>query len=144
MEKQTKRALWNAAQTIASLKEGESITREGLIERLARPLPMPTPSEAVIRHAYRHYVIFGGIRNAAKVVPYEKAAVLAGTSVGAIRQAAYRGDLVKLTVLWNGRRRTGVTLQSLSDWRRWPQRRFEEADREVADLMSEDGVEGES
>ena len=137
MDKQTKRALWNAAQMIASLKRSESITREELIERLRSPLPEPTPSEAVIRHAYRHYVIYGGIRNASRVVPYGLAAQLAGTTVEAVRQAAYRGDLVKLTVLWNGRQRTGVTLASLAAWRRWPHTRFEEAGREVRDSECE-------
>ena len=133
MDRRTKRALWNAAQTIASLKRGESITREELIERLRRPLPESTPSEAVVRNGYRHYVICGGIRNAARVVPYGLAAHLARTTVEAVRQAAYRGDLVKLTVLWNGRERVGVTLESLAAWRRWPQKRFEDAVREMTD-----------
>lgn len=134
MDRRTKCALWNAAQTIASLKRGESITREELIERLSRPLPESTPSEAAIRNKYRHYVIYGRTRNAARVVPYGLAAQLAHTTVEAVRQAAYRGDLVKLTVLWNGRERVGVTLGSLGAWRRWPEKRFEDAVREVTDL----------
>ena len=69
--------------------------------------------------------------------PTGLAAKLAGTTVEAVRQAAYRGDLVKLTVLWNGRQRTGVTLASLAAWRRWPHTRFEEAGREVRDLECE-------
>ncbi len=140
MDKQTKRALWNAAQAIASLRPNESVTREELIESLRRPLPEATPSEAVIRHAYRHYVIFGGIRNAEEVVPYGLAAILAGSTIEAVRQAAYRGDLVKLTVFWHGKTRTGVTLASLRDWRRWSHERFLAASRQVA----ERALEGES
>ena len=56
-----------------------------------------------------------------------EAAALANTTVAAIRQAAYRQDLTRLTVYRHGREWSGVTLRSLADWRKWSHERFEEA-----------------
>ena len=61
------------------------------------------------------------------MVTYRQAAELAETTVAAIRQAAYRKDLIRLTVYRNGREWSGVTLRSLADWRKWSHERFEAA-----------------
>ena len=122
-------ALRNAFRVVERLKRGETISREALIDALREPLP-PAPgleSEAVILHAYRYYVINRGVKSANQVVTYEEAAVLSGKSVEAIRQAAYRGTLVKMTEYRDGRTRAGVVAKSLSDWCGWTSQKFEDA-----------------
>ena len=123
-----RQALRNAAALVASLDPGKTISREQLIEGLRRPVPPADEceSDAAIRHAYRHLVINAGVENAERVVTYAEAGALTGKSVEAIRQAAYRGALVKLTEHRDGRERAGVTLRSLADWLRWTPAQFEE------------------
>lgn len=126
MDTQTKRVLYNVVALVESLKAGQSITREAMIDRLRRRVPADDlPSEPVLRHAFRHLILHAGIRDAAQVVTYRQAAQLAGTTVAAIRQAAYRKDLTRLTVYHHGRERSGVTLPSLAAWRKWTRERFE-------------------
>lgn len=132
MDRLTRQALWNAACVVAGLKPGDAISLEDLIDGLRRPLPDTPPSDAEIYHAHRFHVLHGGIKNAETVVTYEEAANLAETTGAAIRQAASRGRVVKLGVFWNGRERSGITLRSLSEWRRWPLDKFNEAARQVA------------
>ena len=134
MDKLTRRALWNAVSVVESLKDGESITREALVDALRRPLPDITPSEAEIRHAYRHYIIRAGVQNADDVVTYAQAAEFAGTTVEAIRQAAYRGRLAKLGVYRYGREWSGVTLRSLAEWRGWSAAQLKAAARQIEAL----------
>ena len=76
-------ALLNAALVVEKLEPGQTITREDLIERLRKPLPAirDCPSDAVILHAYRHYVINAGVSNVHRIVTYEEAATLANKSV---------------------------------------------------------------
>ena len=134
MDRLTRRALHNAAALVASLEPGEAISREDLIDALRQPdLPDDLrPSDAVIHHAYRHYVLRGGIGHAATIVDYSLAAELSGTSVEAVRQAAYRGRLEKQSVYRYGRERAGVTLQSLAGWQRWSPQQSEEFARRIA------------
>ncbi len=130
-----RQALRNAALLVASLEPGETITREWLIEELRRPVPPASAreSDAVIRHSYRHYVLNAGVSNATQIVSYSEAAALTGKSVEAIRQAAYRGSLKKMTEYRDGRERSGVVLQSLADWCNWPVEHFEESARLAAE-----------
>ena len=123
-------ALLNAALLAEQLEPGQTITREELIERLRKPLPTirDCPSDAVILHAYRHYVINAGVSNVHRIVTYEEASTLANKSVEAIRQAAYRGTIMKSAEYWNGRERTGVFLKSLSDWCKWTPQQYQDAD----------------
>lgn len=133
MDNLTRRALWNATSVIEKLEPGEQIKREDLIDALRRPLPADgVPPDATIHHGYRHHVLRGGIRNAEAVVTYEQAANLAGTTVEAVRQAAYRGSLVKLATYFHGRERSGVTLRSLAEWRNWTHEQFTAAAGRVA------------
>ncbi|MYA41183.1 MAG: hypothetical protein F4Z31_05470 [Gemmatimonadetes bacterium] len=126
MDTQTKRVLYNIVALVESLKTGESISREEMIERLRRRVPADDlPSEPVLRHAFRHFILNAGIRNAEQVVTYRQAARLAGTTVAAIRQAAYRKALIRLTVYRDGREWSGVTLRSLAVWRKWSSERFQ-------------------
>lgn len=125
MDRETKLALLNAAITIATLKPGEMLSKEQLIDRLRRPLRSLPPSN-VIRHAYRYYVVNGGIADTEQVVSYEVAADLADTSVQAVRVAAHRGLVTKLTVYG---KRPGVTLRSLADWRGWSHEQLKQAAR---------------
>ena len=128
MDTQTKRVLYNLVVLVESLKPEHQITRNELIERLRRQVPIDNlPSEAVLRHACRHLILNAGIKNAEQVLTYRQAAELAETTVAAIRQAAYRKDLIRLTVFRSGREWSGVTLRSLADWRKWPPERFEAA-----------------
>ncbi|MDE0335626.1 MAG: hypothetical protein OXI64_11750 [Defluviicoccus sp.] len=135
MDKLTKRALWNAVSVVEKLEPGQSISREDLVDALRRPLPDITPGDAVIHHAYRHHILRAGVRNAEDVVTYEQAAALAGTTVEAIRQAAYRGRLVKLGVYRHGREWSGVTLRSIAEWRRWTDAEFKAAAAKVKTLV---------
>ena len=130
MDPLKQQALLNAALVVEKLKPGETITREDLIEGLRKPLPPASecPSDAVILHAYRHYVINAGVSNVHRIVTYEEAATLANKSVEAIRQAAYRRTLMKSTEYWNGRERTGVFLNSLSAWCKWTPQEYQQAD----------------
>ena len=119
MDKLTKRALWNAVSLVEGLEDGGTITKEAIVDALRRPLPDITPDDTQIFHAYRHLILRAGVKNADKVATYEEAAELAGTTVAAIRQLAYRGKLVKLGTYVNGRERRGVTLRSLGEWCGW-------------------------
>ena len=130
MDSLKRQALLNAALVINKLRPGQTITREELIDGLRKPLP-PTsecPSDAELLHAYRHYVINAGVTNVHRIVTYEEAATLSNKSIEAIRQAAYRGTIMKSTEYWNGRERTGVFLKSLSDWCKWTSEEYREAD----------------
>ena len=130
MDALKRQALLNAAMVVARLEPDQSITREALIDELRKPLP-PTsgcPSDSEILHTYRHYVINAGVKNVHRIVTYEEAATLANKSVEAIRQAAYRGTIMKSTEYWNGRERTGVFLKSLSGWCKWTSQEYQEAD----------------
>ena len=124
-----RQALLNTALVIEKLNPGQTITREDLIDELRKPLPPASgcPSDAVILHAYRHFVTNGGVKNVHQIVTYEEAAALANKSVEAIRQAAYRRTLMKSTEYRNGREGTGVFLYSLSDWCKWTSREYKEA-----------------
>ena len=128
MDKETRLALFNVSIFASKLKPGESVPSERFFEVMARR-PDVLPSDAVIRHAYRHYVINRGVPQAERVVSYSDAGLLAGTTVAAIRQAAYRRRVTPLTEYLNDRERRGVTLRSLGEWRGWTQEQFHTADR---------------
>ena len=133
MDPALRRAMRNAARLAARLKSGEETTPKEAIDILRAP-DFPE-DEATVRHSYRHYVIRGGIENANAVITYTEAAHLADTTVDALRSAAYRGKLIMLGTLnveGDGRRRRGITLRSLAEFKRWPLARFEEAARQVA------------
>lgn len=142
MDNMTRQAYRNAATVVASLKEGESITREELVDQLRAPLPSidARSTDASILHAYRHYILNAGVSQPYDVVTYEEAADLAGKSVQAIRQAAFRGVLMKTTQFWGGRNRTGVYLNSLADWCRWSGAEFRAAERELGEMRRLSGV----
>lgn len=142
MDNMTRQAFWNAALVIASMNEGESITREELIDRLRAPLPSidARPNDASILHAYRHYIQNAGVSQPYDVVTYVEAADLAGKSVQAIRQAAFRGAVMKTTQYWGGRHRTGVYLNSLAEWCRWSGAEFRAAERELGEMRRLNGV----
>ena len=125
-----RQALLNAARVVERLEPNQTITREDLIEELRKPLPAGRgyPSDAVILHAYRHYITNAGVKNVPRIVTYEEAAILANKSVEAIRQAAYRGTLMKSIEYWDGRERRGVFLSSLSAWCKWTSQEYQEAD----------------
>ena len=132
MDNLTRRALWNVVSAVERLKDGESITREELVDALRQPRdPDDAPSDAVLRHAYRHHILRAGVKNADDVVTYELAAELAGKKVEAIRQAAYRRRLVRLVAYRDGRERTGVTLRSLAEWSGWSGDEMKAAARKV-------------
>ena len=130
MDPLKRQALLNAARVVEKLKPKQTITREDLIEELRKALPAGSgrPSDAVILHAYRHYVTNAGVKNVHRIVTYEEAAILANKSVEAIRQAAYRGTLRTSTEYWDGRERPGVFLNSLSAWCKWTSQKYQEAD----------------
>ena len=134
MEAETRQMMFNSVKLVTSLKPGETITREDLIDALREPLPDDVQSEATLRHAFRHYILRGGIKNADAIVTYEEAAKLAKSTVDALRAAAYRGKLIKLgimTVQWDGRHRRGITLRSLAEYKRWSLAKFEAAAHQV-------------
>ena len=132
MDPVKRRALRNAASVIESLKPGEMIGREELIDRL-RAADFPENGSTVL-HRYRYHVLRGGIANAEAVVTYPEAADLAEITIEAVRQAAYRGSLTKLGVYdREGRERSGVTLRSLAEWRGWSQEQFEAAALQVSE-----------
>ena len=136
MDREKRRAMLNAVRLVLSLEPGETITREGAIDMLRKPLPDVEENEATLRQAYRHYVLQGGIQNANAVITYEEAAKLANTTVDALRAAAYRGQLVKLgtmNVESDGRMRRGITLVSLAGFKGWPLEKLQEAARQVAE-----------
>ena len=66
-----------------------------------------------------------------RVVTYAEAAALSGKSLQAIRQAAYRGAILKTTEYRDGWERTGVYLRYLADWCKWTPEGFEEAARQL-------------
>ena len=136
MDSLKRQALMNAFTVVEKLKPGQPITRENLIEALRKPLPAvrECPSDAVILHAYRHYVINAGVCNVHRIVTYEEAATLANKSVEAIRQAAYRGTLMKSTEYRDGRERVGVFLNSLEKWCGWTSQEYQEADRQLKSI----------
>ena len=130
MDPLKRQSLLNAARVVEKLNPRETISREELIEELRKPLPAvrECPSDTVILHAYRHYVINAGVANVHRIVNYGEASTLANKSVEAIRQAAYRGTIMKSTEYWNGRARTGVYLTSLAEWCGWTSQEYQEAD----------------
>ena len=128
MDKVTRLALLNIATLASELEPGATISSERFFEIMART-PDVLPSDAVIRHAYRHFVVNRGIPNAERIVSYRQAAELADTSIAAIRQAAYRRRVTPLTEYFNGLERRGVTLRSLGKWRGWTQAKFQESVR---------------
>ena len=110
-----------------------------MIEKLRKPVPaVGRPPDAVILHAYRHYVINAAVRSANTVISYEEASALCGKSVEAVRQAAYRGVVEKLTEYWNGRERAGVVFRSLAEWCRWTPQEFTEAEQSLNEMRGLD------
>ena len=135
MNKELRLAMLNAVKLVTRLEPRENISREDLIDALRQPLPDVDENEATLRHAYRHYILRGGIDNADAVITYEEAARFSGSTVDALRAAAYRGQLVKLgtmNVESDGRHRRGITLRSLAEFKGWTFTKFETAAREVA------------
>ncbi|MCY4085516.1 MAG: hypothetical protein OXG37_01165 [Actinomycetia bacterium] len=141
MNNQTRQAMWNVAVLAGSLKPDESITREELIKALRSPLPdaRQRPSDGEIQHTYHHFIVNGGVHDAEQLVSYSVAAALSGRSIQAIRQAAHRGILTKLTVYRDGRQHTAIVLRTLADWCRWTQDYFENRARLADELRKESG-----
>ena len=126
-----RQAMRNAYILVTNLKnDDDTITRAELLDVLRQPLPPRSEceSDAVIRHAYHLTVLNAGVQRAYQIVTYEEAATLAGKSVEAIRQAAYRKAISKSTEYWNGRERTGVFFESLAGWCKWSGQQFKEAE----------------
>ena len=126
-----RQAMRNANILVTSLKnDDDTITRAELLNILRRPLPprRECGSDAIIRHAYRLNVLNAGVQRAHQIVTYDEAATLAGKSVEAIRQAAYRKAISKSTEYWNGGERTGVFFKSLADWCKWSAQQSKEAE----------------
>lgn len=130
MDKETRLALLNISIFASELKPGESVPSERFFEVMSKR-PDILPSDAVIRHSYRHYVTNRGVPHAQRVVSYSDAAQLAGTTVAAIRQAAYRRRVTPLTEYLDGIERRGVTLRSLAEWRGWTQEQLQKASRSL-------------
>ena len=133
MDGTKRQAMRNAYRVVTKLKKStDTITRADLIEALRRPLPPGEfESDATIRSAYRHIILNAGVRDGHRVVTYAAAAALAGKSIEAIWQAAYRKRLTKLTEHRNGRERVGVTFISLANWCRWTPEQIAEAARQL-------------
>ena len=74
MNKELRRAMLNAVKLVTRLEPREKFSREDLIDALRQPLPDVDENEATLRHAYRHYILRGGIDNADAVITYEEAA----------------------------------------------------------------------
>ena len=141
MDTQTQRVLYNLVVLVGSLRPDQHITRTDIIDRLRRRVPVDhLPSEPELRHAYRHLILNAGVANGEQVVTYRQAARLADTTPAAIRQAAFRKDLVNLSVFRAGREWSGVTLRSLADWRKWSPERFQEAADAVRDFEGLDSI----
>lgn len=137
MNNVARQALWNSAMLAASLKPGQSITREELIDTLRQPLPKVWnegyyPSDQDIIHNFRLYVIRAGIDFSEDVVTYSEAARLSDSTEEAIRQAAARGRLNRRNVFQYGRMRIGVTLDSLAEYKGWDHEMFKAAAEQVA------------
>ena len=133
-----RQALRNAYHLVAELKEGQTITRNDIVQALRKPLPPAgeRESDAEIRHGYRHYIINAEVKRAMRVVTYAEAAALSGKSTQAIRQAAYRGAILRTTEYRDGWERTGVYLRSLADWCQWTPQQFQKCGRRL-DAMRE-------
>ena len=126
-----RQAMLNANLLVTSLKnDTDTITRAKLLDILRRPLPPRSEcdSDAVIRHAYRVNVLNAGVQKAYDLLTYDEAATLAGKSVEAVRQAAYRKAILKSTEYRDGREHTGVFFKSLADWCKWSAQQFKEAE----------------
>lgn len=136
MNNDARQALWNSAMLVASLKPGQTITREELIYTLQRPLPKVLndefyPSDHEILGTFGFYVIRAGIDNSEDVVTYPEAARLGDSTEEAIRQAAARGRLNQKHVFRYGRVRVGVTLNSLAEYKGWDHDTFKAAAEQV-------------
>lgn len=142
MEREAITILFNLVYTIERLRPGETISREALVNALRHsddPALMGLPDDAVWK-SVRRCITYAGIKNPDRVVNYRQAAALAETSVGSIKQAVYRGNLVKLRAYGDdGRLRSGVTLLSLAEWRRWSRERLLAAVRRI-----DEGLEAEA
>ena len=135
MDDEKRQMMLNQVRLATKLKPKEKISREDLIDILAQPLPDVDESEATLRHAYRHLILNRGLDNANAVVSYEEAAKLSGTTVDALRAAASRGKLVLLGAVdefSDRRKRTGMTLRSLAEYKKWNLKELEAAARKVA------------
>ena len=68
------------------------------------------------------------MQKAYDLLTYDEAATLAGKSVEAVRQAAYRKVILKSTEYRDGREHTGVFFKDLADWCKWSAHQFKEAE----------------
>ena len=137
MNTDTKQVLHNLVALVESLEPEQTITREDLINRLRRPVPIDDPpSEAVLHHACRHRILNAGIKIAEIILTYPEAAELAQASVKDIREAVYRKDLIHLTGRRDERDFSGVTLTSLVRWRNWSLEEIEEAVARLTEIRS--------
>lgn len=142
MKREAITILFNLVYVIERLRPGESISREALVNALRDaddPALLGLPDDAVWK-SVRRCITYAGIKNPDRLVNYPQAAALAGTTVGSIKQAVYRGSLLKLSAHGDGGRlRSGVTLLSLAEWRRWSRERLLAAVRRL-----DQGLEAEA
>ena len=134
-----RQVLYNAFRLVESLRDGRTINRDELIEELRKPIPPRRDlSDAVILHGYRHYVINAGVKSAHRVITYEEASLLTGKSVEAIRQAAYRKAIIRLTEYRDGRERAGVVFNSLAAWLKWSPEKFRKVERTLNEIRRQE------
>ena len=133
-----RQALFNTTRLVTSLIPGQSITREQLVSTLQEPLPKfengqsYPPDEKIIGN-FIFYVLRGSIDYPVDIVTYSEAARLGDTTEEAVRQAASRGRLTQRHVFRYGRVRTGVTLNSLAEYKGWDHDTFKAAAEQVAE-----------
>ena len=138
MDPLNRQVLYNIVRLLSPQRDGQTITHGKLIEELGKPVPSKRQlSDAVILQAYRHYVTNAGVNSADRVVSYEEASQLTGKSVEAIRQAAYRKSVIRLTEYRDGRVRAGVVFRSLKDWCKWTPEEFDRAARLLDSIRAE-------
>ena len=122
-----RQVLYNAVRLATKMEPGESITREELIDAVRMPV-IASDIPTSLLSDFNHLFIERGVRFQESLVDYETAALLSGSTVGSLKVAASRGQLVKLGRYDSqGRSKTVITLQSLADWKRWDTRKFEQS-----------------
>ena len=133
-----RQVIFNTTRLVTSLIPGQSITREQLVSTLQEPLPkfengQYYPPDNQIIGNFIFYVLRGSIGYPLDIVTYSEAARLGDTTEEAVRQAASRGRLTQRNVFRYGRVRTGVTLDSLAEYKGWDHDTLKAAAEQVAE-----------
>ena len=93
-------------------------------------------NELALRHCIRHYFEKQGVANASMVATYEECSRLTGASVGSLRAAAHRRDVLATVerIQYGGGpiiERTGIYLYSLARFKKWSAAELERAVEQV-------------